>query len=399
MQDNKTLVNISTSLWDVSKIDFPEGENYLCDLESIIFSNTFDIVEVNPFFFINEACQMLANSIFLFQQGYFDCAFFSVRQSIETTISGLFLFSHPEKLKQWNSLKPGFHLNKMLKSLKKCMSSFSEIWELYEDFFKDLKQKKRKINKYVHKQGIISFYNACIDNKKQNQHIKKDYKEVLEATITAISIYRLAINPFPLLLLDEDIVSRLQYDIGYSYNSSFINKYIPKKYIDRYKQTSMYKSYYADFMQKPVLNIAAQNLAREHLFDRKDYGQIMSHKNDLSFFDISAVEFFMISEKIDHIQIDLLQDYYCCPCITNYNNIYDKSFYDKIFNNSVDWNISYKGYYISRCLFTDEYVILFHSEPLNDNEIRKIKDYCAPYHEEILKLYRDFKNLKEMLEE
>ena len=82
-------------MWIVKPLSFPNGDSYFEDLNDLRFANSGLITEVNPFFFINESCQLLANSVNLFKQGYFDCAFYSIREALELTISGLYLFSNP----------------------------------------------------------------------------------------------------------------------------------------------------------------------------------------------------------------------------------------------------------------------------------------------------------------
>lgn len=87
--------------WSIRPFSLPKASDYLEDLSELQFSNSGIIAEVNPFFFLNESCQLLANSVRLFKLGYFDCAFYSVRQAIELSLNGLYLFSNPEKIKGW----------------------------------------------------------------------------------------------------------------------------------------------------------------------------------------------------------------------------------------------------------------------------------------------------------
>ena len=94
--------------WNVKPLSLLKANEYLEDLYDISSSYSGLFAEVNPFFFINEACQLLANSVKLFELGYFDCAFYSVRQAIELSLSGLYLFSNPEKIKGWKNLEKGF---------------------------------------------------------------------------------------------------------------------------------------------------------------------------------------------------------------------------------------------------------------------------------------------------
>lgn len=96
--------------WNTKPLSLPKANEYLEDLNDLQFSNSGLLAEVNPFFFVNEACQLLANSVKLFELGYFDCAFYSVRQAIELSLSGLYLFSNPDKIIGWKNLDKGFEL-------------------------------------------------------------------------------------------------------------------------------------------------------------------------------------------------------------------------------------------------------------------------------------------------
>lgn len=64
----------------------PKASDYFWDIENITWAQTglIDAFGANRFF--DEASQMIANSIFLFQKGFFDAAFYSLRQSIEISI-------------------------------------------------------------------------------------------------------------------------------------------------------------------------------------------------------------------------------------------------------------------------------------------------------------------------
>lgn len=55
--------------WVVKPIDFPKGEDYIHDVNLLRFVDTGVCESVTPFHYIDEACQLLINSILLFQQG------------------------------------------------------------------------------------------------------------------------------------------------------------------------------------------------------------------------------------------------------------------------------------------------------------------------------------------
>lgn len=96
--------DFETGRWKVRKFVLPKASDYFWDIENITWAQTglIDAFGANRFF--DEASQMIANSIFLFQKGFFDAAFYSLRQSIEISIGTLYLTANPEKMKEWNRL-------------------------------------------------------------------------------------------------------------------------------------------------------------------------------------------------------------------------------------------------------------------------------------------------------
>ena len=115
------------------------------------------------------------------------------------------------------------------------------------------------MNKYVHKQGYKSLYyhhnsfNAHGKSKRITL-LTKDYEILLHDTITAVALYRLVIDPFPVLMLDDDIVARMPDLNAESFSKSFVEKYISDEYVERYKESKLYKGYYDYFKTLPIQN-------------------------------------------------------------------------------------------------------------------------------------------------
>ena len=70
----------------IHPIKLPFAEKYIYDIDYIFFADTgrWDARQTNMFF--QEAGRMLVNAIHLFCQGYFDCAFYCLRQSFEISV-------------------------------------------------------------------------------------------------------------------------------------------------------------------------------------------------------------------------------------------------------------------------------------------------------------------------
>ena len=71
--------------WYIKPLELPNVEKFVSDINNISFATTGFVHAWESNLFFDEACQLIINAIKLFQLGYFDCAFYSLRQSIETT--------------------------------------------------------------------------------------------------------------------------------------------------------------------------------------------------------------------------------------------------------------------------------------------------------------------------
>lgn len=370
--------------WKIKPLSLPKAKEYLEDLNNLRFSNSGLLAEVNPFFFINEACQLLANSVKLFELGYFDCAFYSVRQAIELSLSGLYLFSNPDKIYGWKNLDKGFELRTIVPELRVGKEEFAEIKELFSDFFEKLEKEKKLLNKYVHKQGYKSLYyhynsfNAH-GKPKRIALLTKDYEIILHDTIIAVALYRLVIDPYPVLMLNDDIVVRMPDLIAESFSKSFIEKYISYEYVERYKKSRLYKGYYDYFKKLPLQNEAVYGLIHWQLFERKDCNLIKEQCNLLSLYDMEAVDLFMLSPKIGSIIIDGCINYSSETKLQDTSLTIGEAYYAEIFEGQKDYNVVYNGDYISRFPLNGCMTYLKHCDVFAKEEIDKIHALCDHY--------------------
>lgn len=100
---------------DFVKMHLKDVEEYLFSINQVQMATTGFFYAWDSNLFFNEACQCLKNSINLFQQGFFDCAFYQMRQSLETSIDTLYLTSQPEEMDRWKCLEKGFENGRMVK--------------------------------------------------------------------------------------------------------------------------------------------------------------------------------------------------------------------------------------------------------------------------------------------
>lgn len=128
------------------------ANEYVVDIDSIRYATTGIVDAMGANLFFEEATQMLINAIKSFQDGYFDCAFYSLRESIELSIGTIYLTSQKDKIDDWKNQGKGFETGRMTKFLKDHETVFQEVRDKLSDFFEKIRDVEGEINKYAHKQ-------------------------------------------------------------------------------------------------------------------------------------------------------------------------------------------------------------------------------------------------------
>ena len=238
-------------------------EDYLDAINQVQLASTGFIRAWGSNLFFNEACQCLINSINLFQQGFFDCAFYQLRQSLEISIGTLYLTSKTEEMERWQKLKNGFENGTMIKWLTDNEETYAEMKQQMAPFFDKIRKDQHLMNKYVHKQGYQAFYVMPRDKvklKKWKDDVLKDYEEILCDCIGAVAVYRISLDAFPIALSDEEYALRSPDLITEAFSVEFINKYIGEENINAYKKTQIYKDTIAWLSAQPKQNESAYML-------------------------------------------------------------------------------------------------------------------------------------------
>ena len=121
--------------WYIKPLELCNAEKYIMDINNISFAATGFIHAWESNLFFEEACQLLVNAIRLFLRGYYDCAFYSLRQSIETSIGIIYLTANPDKEDEWKRRCDGFESGAMSKWLREYEPTFKTIREKMKGFW------------------------------------------------------------------------------------------------------------------------------------------------------------------------------------------------------------------------------------------------------------------------
>lgn len=381
MNSSKTTI---PSMYQVIPIDFPQGNDYITDIELITMSVTGIIDAQIANMTCNESCMMLINAIKLFQMGFFDCAFYSIRQTIELSIGGIYLYNDKKRIQKWNKGEKGFEKGSMVQSLEKNDTTYNAVKEKLKFYFEELRETERKIDKYVHKQGVYTFYtyHGLTPNYYQKHIIKLvgDFEKYLKDCIGAVAVYRLIIDPLPLLLTDQDIAMRAPAFITAPYGQSFLNKYIDEKVIEAYKQTDLFKGYYEELSTYEKQTDAVYDLLHWQLIDRKHFDEYERQAHLLSTHDKLALIIAFVSQKVSNFYLmNGFSWYYTeTKSIRKNNSIaLGNSYYEDLFSDERNYNLPFDNVYISRCSAFGETHYFEHNEPLSEQEILLIKQYTS----------------------
>lgn len=290
-------------------LDLPEKEGYYNDLMNLEQSWTgrMDAQLANTF--IQESVQLIINAIVLFEKGYLDCAYYSLRQSLEVSTTMVYLMElepemKKEELIKWKSKSRFPMYGQMLQFLNENGNAFSDIKKKMKSYFDELKNVKEQLNKHVHKQGFNTFYvsrNHISARNNDTTNLIKEFENCLATCIGAIAIFRLAIDPFPVLLMDFEIYSRTEDLLTESYTEGFVEKYIGKEGIEAYKQTEIYRGHYEYIMDKEEKQPSVLDVVKYQHINKEKIDEILKQAHLLTKIDFLAVSIASLSEKIASI--------------------------------------------------------------------------------------------------
>ncbi len=355
-----------------------EKDQYFFDINQISssWSGRTDVIYSNNFFI--EAQNLITNAIVLFEKGYFDCAFYSLRQSIEVSLTIAFLAdndnSHDQSkmhLKWMN--KETFPLQlQMIQSLEKRKMNYADIKGKMSDFFELIEQSKKRMNKYVHKQGYDTFYKHKTEEK--INELKRDFISSLEISISAIAIHRLVIDPLPILLMDESIYKKSGDMLTEPFSEDFLNKYL-SNYIDQFKDTQMYVDYYNYFNSKETMSPSVLDIVKNQFVNREKFEDIISQIHLLSIYDRLAIAHFIVSPKFSQIHIGPIGSiwYFSDVKSNRISSEFDSNNLNSVKASNQKINYPFDNVFKSYFRVIDEDIFLEHNAPLDEEEIESLK--------------------------
>ena len=371
----------------IKKYEVPNAESYFWELANIehSFSGRIDVPLANTF--IMEAIQLIVNSIILFENGYFDAAYYSLREAIEISTTIVYLSDMPDeerviKMEAWKNTQEFPMQGQMLQQLYQYGNVISDMKEKMTTFFENIKITSKSINKYVHKQGLKNFYvsrNHPINSKKSDEEFINKYIFFLEKTIGIIAVMRLAIDPYPILLMDEEILLRCFDSLTEAYGEEFVKKYITEETINDYKKTEIFINHYNEHMTEEKKNIAIFEIMKYQAIDTSKKEDILSQIHLLDDLDTVATYIAFSSNKVVRIYTyGGLQMYSTDRETIRENTVYGGPRFKAFEDNLEKYNQIYDEAFMSVFEFVIngkiETFFVEHNEILSKDDIKLIKN-------------------------
>ncbi len=358
-------------------------EKYYTDLTNLEHSWTGRMDAQISNTFILEAVQLIINSITLFEQGYFDSSFYSLRQSLEVSTTMTYLIDNDEQkrkgeLAKWKAQSRFPMYSQMIKMLESNKSVFSDIKEKMADYFGELNLTKQKLNKYVHKQGFNTFYvskNHPINQGKDRSKFIQEYESYLKKCIGAIAVFRLTIDPFPILLNDEEIYTRTGDLMTRGYDDDFIKDYIGVENVEKYKGTEVYQNHYNSIIQEESKNIYVTNVVKDKYIDKEKIDKILEQKHLLGKHDLVAVILCGFSDKVAKVYcIGGMSMYFSSTKSKRESWSYSSLDFNNFEENPENYNLQYDEAYISTINFYEQVYFIEHNLQFSSAEINQLEE-------------------------
>lgn len=288
----------------------PNRENILSITHDIEYSMTgrFDVMSLHNFFV--EASSLLRNAVRQYEEGFFDASFYSVRTALEL-IRIITHFSEQDNptesdiYQQWRQGGWFPHDSKIRNRLKEAGAVYSEVRNALSPFFDKQDERLEKVQKYIHKQSYKTFYSQNPFRpevvQSRNKMIDELFVDFITNSIAEIAILRLCVDPFPLLLKDDDVMYKIHFQSMTIPFSDEMLEIIGSENVSKYQTTDFYQSHKTNYLGNEDLSEATHNLINNEYYDRNAKDDIYQQISFISKDDKVAIMLFDVSEDITKV--------------------------------------------------------------------------------------------------
>ena len=385
----------------LQKSEIPKREELLYELNYMqaLVSGRLDTWFCNNF--LGESVQLLINSIFLMEDGFFDCAFYSIRQSAENMNNMLLLASDKSQLSIWKSkgrFDPDSRVKEKLKTVDSCYKEIREKLTVFFDEFDGLIKDSHKI---IHKQGFDSFYKLRRFQAKEIGFSKEDeikfFDKLMRYSICRLYIFFFILDPVGLILADSELDKKFNFaPMTEPIHLGFISENYSVDLISLIRETDFYKELTESFADKEEMNPYVYNVVREQYFDIEHLNEIDSQKHLLNYSEQFILCVLRMGLKISEFHTGGIS---ILPYWTSIQSNYDRrqwssNEFNEYLNGEVKFNIPYHNVYLSFVIFCDEPLFLQHNDLLSEIEIISLSQLADKLNKQYEELMEAMKSIQ-----
>lgn len=351
-----------------------ENRNEIISLinTSFLWTSNIDNFFANQILFESET--LIKNSILQFEEGFFDAAIYSLRQSIENMLNTLYLIKDKKQLIKWINKERFPYGSEIIKKLETTVENYAEIKKAIPFWFAKYDLCNKEANKYIHKQGYDTFYDLYKTESKVFDKVNRFYNKFLKYSIAHLYILYIAINPISLILSDEELHSYVHADLlDEPLPVSFMETVIGIDNFIKIKQTPFYVGLEEHFKSFEKLNYYTEVLLKYQIIDYEHLDEINSQRHLLGLMEKVVLDIANEDIKVSYIFFsDILISPYKTSIESNYS-IYSfhKNMFDGCFESR---NLLWNGVFCNIFKYGNErYIALISNDKLSEEEMQKVE--------------------------
>ncbi|MCH5273218.1 MAG: hypothetical protein J1E35_06055 [Lachnospiraceae bacterium] len=382
------------------RCELPQRKELLLYLHSMmLITGRSDIMYCNAF--LAEATQLLINSIFLYEDGYFDCAFYSIRQASEVFDSMLYLSNgDKEELDKWKA-KERFPMDSKIRNrLEEMIYGYKEIKTILGDYFEYHRELINKTHKIIHKQGFDTFYSLRVQHGFEHEE-EKLFLETLKYTLGIGIILFTILEPISLALADDDVSGKLNFNfmtepIDCNYFERFLGL---TDIIEKLLSSNYYKGFVAQFENREPMNMATYTVIRDEAWDIDNLDEVEKQIHLLNSYEKYMFQILKLGIKVTSFYYMDGWGYYFTTYKSDYQRTsFGSSEFKKYLKNDKRFNQKCENIYISVLSMYDEKLFFEHNEVLSEDEIYALLELERKTNEEYKELEKQIKILEEVMD-
>lgn len=323
--------------------------------------------------FLQEAVKLTVNSIVLFERGYHDSAYYSLRQSLEVALSIVFFANKNENerneiLTKWKRKESNLMYGRMFKELTEKVTLIFDVLDKMKHMVDETRNLKKKLDKEIHKEGLSTFYvvrSHPINNsdKKRNSG-NEEFKKLVLGSIKGIILFRLCLDPLPILLRDPQIYKRTPVFMTDAFPDNFLIKYLSASDIEIYEKTEIYKDAYNQFITRPAMNPSTLMFLKDSFVNYDHIDKILEQKFLLNETQLMCITILKTFSHITKIYPDGQMLEMCFTSLKSPNAQWGFSpqepLLEEILNKKEFKNVSSNKVYISSIFIDQRYFVFEH---------------------------------------